>query len=72
MNGKIQEDMVQYLLKTTFRTKKGMAAHIGVTYRQLLSVSVGKGTRRSELEVSDHILRYCIKHKIPLDGILDR
>ncbi len=71
MNGKIQEDMVQCLLKTTFRTKKDMAAHIGVTYRQLLSVSVGKGSRRSELEVTDHILRYCIKHKIPLDGVFD-
>lgn len=61
--------MVHYLLKTTFRTKKDMADHIGVTYRQLLSVSAGKGSRHSELEVTDHILRYCIKYKIPLDGV---
>lgn len=68
----VQKKMVQYLLKATFSTKKDMAAHIGVTYRQLLSVSVGKGSRHSELEVTDHILRYCIKHKIPLDGLFDQ
>ena len=72
MSEEIHKCMVQYLLETTFHTKKDMADHIGVTYRQLLGVSVGKGSSHSELEVTDHILRYCIKHQISLDGVFDR
>lgn len=66
MENHIFREIVEYLLKHCFHSKKEIAHEIGVSYRVLLNCCTGKGTHRAMNTVSAKILRYCVKNRITL------
>lgn len=70
MEEKVKLHLAQYLLAHDFCSKRAMAQKLELSYRTLLKVCAGKGSRRNLTTVTDRILRYCIQHRIPLDEAL--
>ena len=52
--------LITYLLKKHFLTKREMADALGISYRMLLNVYAGRGSAKNINEVTSAILRYCI------------
>ena len=64
--------MVTYLLKDHFPSKRSMADTLGISYRTLLNVCAGRGSTKNINEVTSAILRYCIQHHISLEPALQQ
>ena len=67
MDSNVLKSLVDYLLEHTFKSKKELAAAVSVPYRTLLKAYAGQGGKDITISVTEHLLRYCIKNKIPLD-----
>ena len=59
--------LICYLLEEQFHSKKEMAEQMGISYRELINASTGQCTQKTAVSVTGHILRYCIRQKVPLD-----
>lgn len=64
--------LIQHLLANGLKSRKALAAALEIPYRTLLRVSAGHGDKRSITQVTSHVLRYCIKNKIPLDKAIEQ
>lgn len=62
--------LVTYLLKNHFHSKREMADALGISYRTLLNVCMGRGSPKNNNDVISAILRYCIQHHISLEPAL--
>ena len=58
----VLEQMMTYLLKSHFSSKRNMSEALGISYRTLLNVCAGRGSTNNINEVTSAILRYCIQH----------
>ena len=63
--------LIQFLLRECVLTKKELARKIGVSYRCLLDVASGHGSRRNCTEVVKHLLRFCVQNRIPLERVFE-
>lgn len=61
--------LIRYLADTRFRNKRIFAEALNVPYRALLNECAGKGNMGSAMQMTQKILRYCIKHKISLEAV---
>ena len=68
----IVNQMVNYLIKQRFPSKRSMADALGISYRTLLNVCAGRGSTKNINEVTSAILRYCIQHHISLEPALQQ
>ena len=59
--------LIQFLLRECVLTKKELARKIGVSYRCLLDVASGHGSRRNRPAEDKHPLRLCVQNRIPLE-----
>lgn len=64
--------LTNYLLDQYFSSKRAMADALGVSYRMLLDVAAGHGSKKNVYAVSSHLLHYCIQHRISLEPALQR
>lgn len=64
--------LTNYLLDQYFSSKRAMAEAIGISYRTLLNVAAGRGSKKNVYAVSSHLLRYCIQHHISLEPALQQ
>ena len=64
--------MVTYLLKNHFPSKRSMADALSISYRTLLNVCAGRGSTKNINEVTSAILRYCIQRHISLEPALQQ
>ena len=65
-------NLIDYMLKHTFSSKRTMADALGISYRTLLNVCAGRGSTKNINEVTSAILRYCIQHHISLEPALQQ
>lgn len=63
-------NLIDYILKHTFTSKRMMADALGISYRTLLNVCMGRGSTKNNTKVTSAILRYCIQHQISLESAL--
>lgn len=54
---KLLAQVITYLLKNHFPSKRNMADSLGISYRTLLNVCVGRGSTKNINEVTSAILR---------------
>lgn len=64
--------LIEFLLEGSAHTKKELAHKIGVHYRCLLDAASGHGSHRNCAEVIEHILRFCIQNRIPLEQVFEK
>lgn len=68
----IVNQMVDYLIKQRFSSKRDMANTLDISYRTLLNVCAGRDSTKNINEVTSAILRYCIQHHISLEPALQQ
>ena len=69
---KLLAQVITYLLKDHYPSKRNMADALGISYRTLLNVCAGRGSTKNINEVTSAILRYCIQHQISLEPVLQQ
>lgn len=66
----ITSQIIKYLLKQHFRTKRAMAEALGIGYRTFLNICAGQTSAKVNEQALLSIIRYCIQHDISLEPAL--
>ena len=69
MEHSMVQHLTQHLLTDRFVSKREMAEQVGISYHTLLNTYSGKSTKQTAIDVTNKILRYCIRQRVSLEAL---